>query len=333
MKSPTRENEYDGAQIEKILEKSGLLGVLRKYGEVSISKDNKMGAAIDSDINIQVVRDSRSRKKIPKIFDDIQRSTKFDSYRLANWDSGVSEDKQSGGHYISVSKRVLDKTWKVNIFLTKPKEENKKRASINISGVFSNLFGRMGNLNTSKAFLYVGYVLIAGFIFFISLGVLNIVYNGEFGFEIFSNMSSVEKEIIPEPEPVIEEPIEEMSDIEEVPDVPIEETDTSTSTETTEETLPLSYECIFNTNIRFNDTGEDVERLQKFLIDQNSEIYPDGEVTGLFNLSTREAVVRFQESYLNDVLSPWEISQGTGFVGTTTRAKINELCGIEEVNS
>ena len=129
----------------------------------------------------------------------------------------------------------------------------------------------------------------------------------------------------------------EESSMEEEPEMPIEEisqeVDTGTSTEITEEIPVVPQDCIFNTNIRFNDKGEDVERLQMFLADQGPEIYPDGLVTGWFGLLTREAVVRFQENYLEDVLTPWEISQGTGFVGTTTRAKINELCGAADNSS
>ena len=343
MKNPARKDGQSNTQIEKILADSGLLDILRKYGEVSVSKDDIRGATIGGEISVHVIRDSRSRKKIPKIYDDIQRSTKFDSYRLANWGSAISKGGQVGGHHISVIKRIENKRWKINIFLTKPEGGKKEHAKINISKESVNLLARLGRLNKSKGLLYVAYTLIAGLIFFVSLGVLNSVYNGEFGFEIFSGEPSAENQIIIDPEQIIDTVSEEEENLdveepstEEESEMPIEEapqeTDTATSTEIVEETPVVSKECIFNTNIRFGDRGEDVERLQMFLADQGTEIYPDGLVTGSFGTLTREAVVRFQESYLQAVLSPWEISQGTGFVGTTTRAKINELCGLEEIN-
>jgi len=48
-------------------------------------------------------------------------------------------------------------------------------------------------------------------------------------------------------------------------------------------------------------------------------------VTGNFLSLTRTAVIRFQEKYAQDVLIPWDLVRGTGVVGSTTRAKINQL--------
>jgi len=68
-----------------------------------------------------------------------------------------------------------------------------------------------------------------------------------------------------------------------------------------------------------------VRCLQEFLKSQGAEIYPEGLVTGNFLSLTKAAVIRFQEKYASEILAPWEIEKGTGFVGETTRAKINEL--------
>jgi hypothetical protein len=48
-------------------------------------------------------------------------------------------------------------------------------------------------------------------------------------------------------------------------------------------------------------------------------------VTGNFLSLTQAAVIRFQERYASEILAPWELKKGTGFVGRTTRLKINEL--------
>lgn len=71
--------------------------------------------------------------------------------------------------------------------------------------------------------------------------------------------------------------------------------------------------------------NEEVRLLQEFLRDQGPEIYPEGLVTGNFFSLTRAAVIRFQERYAPEILSPWGLIKGTGFVGPTTRKKINEL--------
>ena len=71
--------------------------------------------------------------------------------------------------------------------------------------------------------------------------------------------------------------------------------------------------------------NSEVRCLQEFLKSQGPEIYPEGLVTGNFLSLTKAAVIRFQEKYASEILAPWGITQGTGFVGETTRAKINQL--------
>jgi subtilisin family serine protease len=55
------------------------------------------------------------------------------------------------------------------------------------------------------------------------------------------------------------------------------------------------------------------------------EAYTAVEATGRFDAKTRSAIIRFQEKYKEEVLGPWGLTKGTGFVGTTTRAKMNEI--------
>lgn len=71
--------------------------------------------------------------------------------------------------------------------------------------------------------------------------------------------------------------------------------------------------------------NSDVRCLQLFLKNQGSEIYPDGLVTGNFGPLTFQAVVRFQEKYRSEILTPSGLEKGTGFVGASTRYKINQM--------
>jgi peptidoglycan hydrolase-like protein with peptidoglycan-binding domain len=48
-------------------------------------------------------------------------------------------------------------------------------------------------------------------------------------------------------------------------------------------------------------------------------------VTGYFGNLTSLAVVRFQEKYASEILAPFDLLSGTGYVGEKTRNKINEL--------
>jgi hypothetical protein len=70
-----------------------------------------------------------------------------------------------------------------------------------------------------------------------------------------------------------------------------------------------------------------VRCLQEFLKSQGPEIYPEGITNGNFYTLTQKAVIRFQEKYREEVLDPWGLTEGTGYVGSSTRAKINELLG------
>lgn len=67
-----------------------------------------------------------------------------------------------------------------------------------------------------------------------------------------------------------------------------------------------------------------VECLQEFLKSQETDIYPEGLVTGNFLTLTKSAVIRFQERYAAEILTPIGLERGTGFVGPMTRAKINQ---------
>jgi len=77
-------------------------------------------------------------------------------------------------------------------------------------------------------------------------------------------------------------------------------------------------------DLKIYDKGEQVELLQRWLA-KDKDIYPEGEVTGSFGLKTKEAVIRFQEKYLEEILEPNNLTKGTGIVDLLTRRKLNEL--------
>jgi len=81
----------------------------------------------------------------------------------------------------------------------------------------------------------------------------------------------------------------------------------------------------FKSNLSFGSTGSEVKELQKCL-SRDSQIYPEGEISGYFGQKTKEAVIRFQEKYSQDILKPYELEKGTGEVKAKTREKLNEIC-------
>ncbi|MBM3257931.1 MAG: hypothetical protein FJZ05_01815, partial [Candidatus Nealsonbacteria bacterium] len=81
----------------------------------------------------------------------------------------------------------------------------------------------------------------------------------------------------------------------------------------------------FKSNLQSGSQGAEVQELQKCLA-KDPEVYPEGEITGYFGDKTKEAVIRFQEKYKEEILAPNNLTEGNGKVLGSTKEKLNELC-------
>lgn len=82
----------------------------------------------------------------------------------------------------------------------------------------------------------------------------------------------------------------------------------------------------FEENLSFGmQDNQQVRCLQEFLKGHGSDMYPERIVSGNFFFLTQQAVIRFQEKYAKDILTPVGLEKGTGYVGPSTRAKINSF--------
>jgi hypothetical protein len=81
----------------------------------------------------------------------------------------------------------------------------------------------------------------------------------------------------------------------------------------------------FTSTLKLGMTSNEVKLLQQCLA-TDSAVYPEGKASGYFGTLTKAAVVRFQEKYASEILTPSGLTKGTGTVGTSTRAKLNAIC-------
>ncbi len=87
----------------------------------------------------------------------------------------------------------------------------------------------------------------------------------------------------------------------------------------------------FDRHLSQGDSGSDVKCLQALLNSDadtklaDSGVGSPGNETEYFGPLTKAGAVKFQEKYQASVLAPWGLTSGTGYVGDTTIAKLDEL--------
>ena len=89
--------------------------------------------------------------------------------------------------------------------------------------------------------------------------------------------------------------------------------------------VPSNVCSKITSNLSFGSMGSEVSCLQEFLKNQGPNIYPEGFVTGKFGSLTKAAVIRFQEKYASEILTPIGMQNGSGYVGAQTLKKINQI--------
>ncbi len=97
---------------------------------------------------------------------------------------------------------------------------------------------------------------------------------------------------------------------------------------------PISSLCqgiTFSRNLSMGSKGNDVKCLQTILNSNSATRLTSlgqgspGNETDYFGQITKSAVIKFQELYASEILHPVGLTSGNGFVGPSTRNKLNQL--------
>jgi len=96
-------------------------------------------------------------------------------------------------------------------------------------------------------------------------------------------------------------------------------------TKKTYEGIPSDF--TLDKNLEYGQTSDEIKYLQIILKQEvGPPTYPENvPATGWFGPITKNSVIEFQEKYASDILAPWNLTKGTGYIGRTTLAKLNEL--------
>jgi len=84
---------------------------------------------------------------------------------------------------------------------------------------------------------------------------------------------------------------------------------------------PPPFCASISSNLWIGKSGADVTALQTALQKNGVNV----AITGIFDIQTKIAAIAFQEKYTKEILVPVGLTIGTGFVGPSTRAKLNNL--------
>ena len=161
---------------------------------------------------------------------------------------------------------------------------------------------------------------------------------GTYTDQTFTTLAEGEVEVPVEEEvPVIEKPISEMT-IAELKAKIAEISAAIKKLQAQLRELVITTGCTitsFDRNLKQGNIGDDVKCLQ-IILNSSTDTQlatigagSPGAETTYFGPLTKSAVVKFQEKYSEDVLASYGLTQGTGFVGVTTRTKLNTLYGAE----
>lgn len=116
-----KESKKIKAQADKILKESGIIEILKDYGEVKIGGGYALDVMLRPDLDLLVITKKHDWNKVIDIQSKIMRLKYFRDFNFANWidfeDRTVTLMK---GYYFQLWIPIGDQLWKMDIWLITP---------------------------------------------------------------------------------------------------------------------------------------------------------------------------------------------------------------------
>jgi hypothetical protein len=105
-------------EADLLLNKSGLVNFLSKYGEVHIRGSYELDLMLDGDIDIYVINKRNNKNTILKIFNRLIVEAKFDGYIFYDFYKKTRKYFPKG-YYVGLKTRYNKRKWKIDIWFMK----------------------------------------------------------------------------------------------------------------------------------------------------------------------------------------------------------------------
>ncbi|MBN2094233.1 MAG: hypothetical protein JW740_02605 [Candidatus Zambryskibacteria bacterium] len=118
MEEILEENKKYQKTADELLKSSGLLDILKKYGEVHFAGAYSAGLMMHGDIDMRVVRDKEfTVEEVFEIFKELYFAGKFRSYFISgDWDDPRKGKEFPDGCYVGIKMDLNDERWKLDIW-------------------------------------------------------------------------------------------------------------------------------------------------------------------------------------------------------------------------
>ncbi|MBI2109486.1 MAG: nucleotidyltransferase domain-containing protein [Parcubacteria group bacterium] len=106
------------AQADRILKESGIIEILKTYGEVKIGGSYALNVMLRPDLDLFVIAEKHDWNKVLDIQSKIMKTKYFREFDFVNWvDFKTNEEDFLPGYYFQPWVPIDDQLWKIDVWL------------------------------------------------------------------------------------------------------------------------------------------------------------------------------------------------------------------------